>query len=426
MIKSVNAKAVAKAAGVCRATVSHVINGRASRVGIKPATQQRVMEVIRQTGYVPDTTLRDTLLGWRPLIGFFLPADASPARLLAGLDSILAQSRYRIQVVALPPAPEAARSRAEQLARDKAAAMVCWATDSANPAAIHAIAAVRPTLVLGPSVPGLPAVSEDEEEGGRRLARRLLEQGHRTLAVLGTPDVRSPAVGGFLEACAQAGVRPAILPNVAGFLPQARQHTAVFCVNSAALLELYSRAFAAGLRIPADLSVVAVDTLGAAAGLFPRVVALWPGQADLAPTVARLIQELVRGGRPADASLPPVMIEGQSVAPPRAAAPIAPPPPPVALPREGEPADRIAEVPAGAGWRRVEPDDDSQLAAPAQEPVREPEPEPTAPSDPVPSPPTEVVSLPMPDPVPEPVPSPEPALPAEATSSPDESPQSAQ
>ena len=66
MGNSVTLKTVAGAAGVSEATVSYVLNGRAEKVGIPPATRDRVLEAARRVGYKPNTVARDLALGHLP------------------------------------------------------------------------------------------------------------------------------------------------------------------------------------------------------------------------------------------------------------------------------------------------------------------------------------------------------------------------
>jgi len=66
MGNSVTLKTVAGAAGVSEATVSYVLNGRAEKVGIPPATRDRVLEEARRVGYKPNTVARDLALGHLP------------------------------------------------------------------------------------------------------------------------------------------------------------------------------------------------------------------------------------------------------------------------------------------------------------------------------------------------------------------------
>jgi DNA-binding LacI/PurR family transcriptional regulator len=402
MSKPVTAKTIARAAGVSLTTVSHVINGRAARLKIKPATQQRVLDLVRQTGYVPDTTLREILLGHRPLIGLFLPPDTpQAARFLASLEPALAAARCRIQLVALPADPGVARARAEELARDRAVAMVCWAADTTDPAAVQAIAAVRPTLVLGRPLAGLPAVYEDGQDGGRRLAARLLDRGHRAIAIVNPENRESAVVAGFREACGRAGLQPRVLRSAGEFMAVRKDCTAVFCATGPALADLYVRAAGAGVRIPADLSVVAADAAGVAAALSPQPTVLCPGRADAGAAAARLVLQMIRTGGGEQTRLDPVLIDGQSVGAPASRVVVQPVVPVSAPPVAAEPLPVAVPPLAAAPAPRPVPPAPAAESEPAPEPV----PPPAEPSPPPPEP------VPEPSPPPEPVPEPEPSPP---------------
>ena len=65
-VQSISMAQVAKIAGVSHQTVSRVIN---NFPGVKPQTRERVEEVIRQTGYVPNTTARTLVTMRSRMIG---------------------------------------------------------------------------------------------------------------------------------------------------------------------------------------------------------------------------------------------------------------------------------------------------------------------------------------------------------------------
>ena len=63
MDNSATIKDVAFIADVSKATVSYVVNGKAEKMKISPATQARVLAAVRQTGYTPNRQARDMALG---------------------------------------------------------------------------------------------------------------------------------------------------------------------------------------------------------------------------------------------------------------------------------------------------------------------------------------------------------------------------
>lgn len=70
---------VARIAGVSRATVSHVLNGRVDgNVPISEETRQRVMQAIAETGYVPDARAQSLRSGDTRTLGILIPELGNP------------------------------------------------------------------------------------------------------------------------------------------------------------------------------------------------------------------------------------------------------------------------------------------------------------------------------------------------------------
>ncbi len=313
---------VAAAAGVSKSTASAVANGRAEQYGISHATRERVQAAIRQMGYAPSLAALDMVAGRNTLVGLAISADFPAAALrLAVLEPLLAQAGCRVILTCLPSEPQAAADRIAALIHFGVAGMVICPADSLTLPKFSC-----PAVMVGKSGVGFPAVYEDELEGGRRLARRLLDKGHRRIAILGGTVTPSPVGTGFLEACAQVGATIRSFNSVAEFLPTASTMTAVFCLTPAVLLELYSRGCAAGLRPGTDLAVVAVDPLGVAANLVPRPTVLQPGIARLGQAVVQLLQQVIQGATLGDIRLDPVIFDGDPITPFSPSIPVASPP----------------------------------------------------------------------------------------------------
>ena len=329
---------VATAAGVSNATVSAVVNGRAAKYGICRATQEKVQTLVRQMGYSPSLAALDMVAGRNSLVGVALSADCPRAdHFLASLEPLLSPLGFRLVVAFLPPEPQAAAARITSLVQFGVAGMVVYPSDSMTLPRIDC-----PVIVVGRAGAGHPVVCEDERDGGRQLAGRLLDKGHRLVAILGGTMPQASAVSGFLETWAQVGATARIFNSAKEFMPFAGNVTAAFCLSSAALLELYSPVCGIGQRAGSDLAVVALDGLGVAAHLVPRPTVIQPGVTPLAQAVARLLQQVMQGVAPGEIRLAPAITEGDSIPTVVVKAPVvsvpvsqpvAPPPPvPVQVP----------------------------------------------------------------------------------------------
>jgi len=410
---------VATAAGVSTATVSLIVNGKADQYGIAPATRQRVEALVRQMNYTPSLAAREMAAGRNPLIGLAI-ADGAPAtdHLITAIQVPLAQAGYRLIITQLPADPGTAATLIDDFMHAGIAGLIyCPSASGTGPTPD----ADCPTIAIGKPVAGLPAVYEDECEAGRRLARRLLDKGHRAIAILGTTALQPLVVAGFLEACAQSGVTPRLFSSVADYLPQAATLPAVFCLSSAILIELYCQAAVAGHRPGTDLAVVAADDQAMTPHLTPRPVAYQPNTPELGAVAARLIQQAIRGATPGEVRLEPTISGDVRPQTPDIRPQTSEPKPIVESPAVPKPV--VVPIPVIPISRPVVPTPDPSppgVAAVPSGTVTEPAPPvlPTQPVEPVatpelqetvtPTPPLEPVVVPEPVIIPEPVVMPDP------------------
>ena len=167
-----------------------------------------------------------------------------------------------------------------------------------------------PSVIIGRTGAGLPAVIIEWAEGGRRLARRLLDKGHRAIAIIGAAPAQVPVTAGFLEACAQAGAAVRSFISVETFMAEPVTATAVCCVTSAVLLEFHCRTLAAGFHPGTVLAVVGVDDLAIAGSLVPKPTVLLPDDNSLGEAAARLLVQVMQGTATGTVRLEPSIADG--------------------------------------------------------------------------------------------------------------------
>lgn len=161
------------------------------------------------------------------------------------------------------------------------------------------------------------AVAVDDVLGGRLVVQHLLALGHRRIAFLSgvvdpvTVERRHAGVRQALAdaglACEQALVEvrvPVHLTPLAQAAAEAVQRilaaqprvTAVICVNDTAALGVLRGLEAAGVRVPADVSVVGYDDLQFAAHLSPALTTVTQPAYRLGYTAADLLLDEARDG----------------------------------------------------------------------------------------------------------------------------------
>ncbi|MFD0867018.1 LacI family DNA-binding transcriptional regulator, partial [Tessaracoccus lubricantis] len=178
---------VARAAGVSVSTISKVMNGRD---GIAPATQQRVLQIINELGYVGNfgaQALRSRRTG---VVGVLVSQfEPYSAEILKGVGSAAEGTDREIMAWAgASHNPHAPTGWETKLLGRLAGSLVDGAiivTPSVEPTS-----GTFPVVAVDPQEahPSIPTVSVDDEGGMRAAVAHLVELGHARIGYLGGRD----------------------------------------------------------------------------------------------------------------------------------------------------------------------------------------------------------------------------------------------
>ncbi|MEU9117377.1 LacI family DNA-binding transcriptional regulator [Streptomyces sp. NPDC048483] len=316
--------AVARRAGVSRATVSYVLNGQAAgRVGAR--TQARVRAAAEELGYVPHAAARSLRAGRGSIVLLAAPADAVPAfgplftTFLSGFQNALHDLGYTGVLHGAPAASPMAAARAWAELRPAAVLTLHGPPlDAAAVALLHR-AGTAAVLTHGPPVtPGAHTLLLDQREAGRKAGAHLLARGRRRIGVVrpaepGLSPFAEPRLAGVraaAEACPDAAVRPLDLAlteqsadQLAAIWPDLGLD-AVFAYNDEYAMLLMRALQDAGHTVGADgpgaVAVVGADDLLLGRLLRPPLTTV---RAEIIPParIAELVDGLIRepGAAPA-------------------------------------------------------------------------------------------------------------------------------
>jgi LacI family transcriptional regulator len=309
-------KQVAARAGVSVSTVSHVINR--TRV-VSDDVRQRVQRIIDEMHYIPSAVARSLKNDQTHTIGLMVPNSSNPyfAELTAWIEEAAFQVGYNIILCNAQGSEQkqTAYLRALTEKRIDGLILVASGADAERESLLGPEA--MPIVQLERAVPGVDAdvVLGGQEEGAYRATRHLIELGHRAIAcVSGPSDLPGARVreAGYLRAMAEAGLDAspeAILhtefTSAGGhaaftrFLARTRQPTAVFATNDLMALGGLSAATAAAVEVPAQLSVVGFDDIGAAGYANPPLSTVAPPKRDMARLAVEFLLDRIRGDKQA-------------------------------------------------------------------------------------------------------------------------------
>lgn len=333
---------VARRAGVSRALVSIVLNGKP---GASPTTRERVLAAAAELGYTPDLNARRLRAGTTALIGvIFEGHDAFTACVLDAAHD--AAARRGLDLVLTMSSATVPLSRAvHTLTRQRVRGILLISSAAPDAEAVSLLAQV-PCAVVGAYAPTalegrVFSVHTDDASAMRQVVRHLAGQGYRHLVVTRvvgrrSGDVRAGAaaeeaaalglevtevsVGGYDESDgvrAGADVLLALGPTSGGL----RRPTAVVGANDALALGILHVLRAADLRVPQDVGLTGFDD--AKAGHSPAgALGLTTVHQDAVGIVQAALAALESGGVPHERVLPGRLVLRRTTAPTGPPAPV--------------------------------------------------------------------------------------------------------
>lgn len=306
MHRKVTSHDVARAAGVSRATVSYVLNGRSAQ-SISPATRQRVLSAAQDLGYTPSAAARTLRRGRSDLVLMLLPPEPLGRALAMVLDAAsdwVERQGLRLIAHRLP-----AQGGAVDLVRSLAPAALILTT----PLGDTELEALRATGIPVATMQGQLADPNAPDLGiGGLQITHLAAAGHRRIGVAVPADpsygwrveVRLAAIR---EACGRLGLpHPAVEPmslspeSAAPIIERWRQGpdpvTAACGFDDEYAFALLAGLAVHGLSAPADLAVIGAEDIPLAGLAVPPLTTVRVDARRLGERFAQLATAPLAGG----------------------------------------------------------------------------------------------------------------------------------
>jgi len=287
---------VARLAGVSSAAVSYVINGTKK---LTPETEARVREAIRKLGYRPNRAARALRLGSSETLGIVVPDATNPFFTMVTHAVELAAARRGYSVIAVNSDAEAdgeQRLLENLVSRGVDGLIVC--STLAVPDAGVLDRGVVPYVVMNQHATTLhmTSVGVDLREGARIAVEHLAQHGHSRIGLIagvtsqGGLDARE---AGWREAVHALGVTPGPLVwdtfTPRGGYAAARRlieagdvPSALFVSSDQIAKGLLKALHEEGIRVPADVAVVAFDGTDDAEFCWPPLTTVAQPVAEMA------------------------------------------------------------------------------------------------------------------------------------------------
>ncbi|WP_405117064.1 LacI family transcriptional regulator [Micromonospora sp. NBC_01405] len=330
---------IARRAGVSQTTVSLVLTNNSEAASrIAPATRERVLQVIRETGYVADPLARSLLRQHNQILGIFTYELVFPAGsadfyhpFLQGIEACAESLGCDLLLFTSAPVTDGARRIFHENNRLRLAdGCVLLGRETPREELTrlvregHAFVSVgrRDDVDIDGTAPGrVPCVGADYAGATSELARRAVALGHRRIAYAGSGE-------GVESAVDRLGGLRAVVPDVlhersAGRDPAdllaallAAGVTAVFCELPADAVALHGAALACGLRVPEDLSLVGLGEEDGPGRLEPALTCLRIPRREMGWQAVEVLVDVLHGtSDDHQRLLPCAMVPGQTLGP---------------------------------------------------------------------------------------------------------------
>lgn len=307
-------EAVAREAGVSRATVSRVVNGSPK---VSTDIRRSVERAVDRLGYVPNLAARSLVTRRSDSIGVVITEPTSRLfndpffpRLLRGISAELATRK--LQLVLLMPETEPDEERLERyLLSGHVDGVILVSLHGADPLPSDLLARGIPVVIGGRPASGIAAsyVDVDNREGATTAVRHLVSLGRRRIATIAGPQ-DMPAGADRLE-----GYRAALAESGLALDPRLEAHAdftyeggaaamrrvlqavpdvdAVFAASDLMAAGALSVLRSAGRRVPEDVAVVGFDDSPLAVTTDPPLTSVRQPVEEMGGDLVRLLADAI-------------------------------------------------------------------------------------------------------------------------------------
>lgn len=297
---------IAKIAGVAKSTVSRYLNGGS----VSDATRRKIEQVIKETGYIPNSFAQSLKAKKTNMIGAIVPRldSFSASQTVTGMDEELRDHGFQLLIINTSQDLTREIEALYDLARQKISGIILFATQVTD-AHLKAIEEINiPVILLGQQDKEVHSIIYNDYAAGYEIGRYILSKGHQHIAYLGVTE-KDVAVGvrrkqGFQKALEEQGsvsadyyesgfkMSDAVI-SASAVLDQ-NQPSVIVCATDNIALGVMKAAYMRGISIPGDLSVTGFGGYDVTEVIHPGLTTVKYGYSQAGHLAARHIMKLVR------------------------------------------------------------------------------------------------------------------------------------
>ncbi|MGC9019523.1 MAG: LacI family DNA-binding transcriptional regulator [Candidatus Bipolaricaulaceae bacterium] len=324
-------KEIAQLAGVSKATVSRVLNGRP---GVSPKTREKVEEIIRMYSYRPSPLARGLSSQKTGVIALVISHPA--ARLFAhpflleflpGISHVLEENGFRL-VLSIPETEERCEIVCQRIVQEKLAEGVVMLGVRRNDPRLPWLSKNHlPVVTVGRPLGyiGISFVDVDNHGGARLATEHLIQLGYKQILFINGPKEHTAAIAreeGYRAAMRAHNLKADVVYGdfsyISGYQAvkerwrKGRRVTAVFAASDMAAIGACMAFKEMGVKVGAEAAVVGFDDIPHASFFDPPLTTVRQPIRELGKEAGRLILHILEGGASESVVLPTVLVVRES------------------------------------------------------------------------------------------------------------------
>jgi len=325
----VTMKDVAKKAGVSIKTVSRVINNQGE---ISEQTRQRIMQIVDELGYRPNTLARGLLTGKTYTVGVIIPDITDPffPDLILGAEQAARSRDFNVFLCNANREPELELHYANVL-KDRRVDGLILAGSRLQPEGLKTIVESQHTVILSQyAISGATVFSMSDFDASYLVGEYLYSLGHREVAYFngGWTGSRELRMEGFIQSFVDRGMARDVVKTVLTspvtndtsvqaakeLLTSHPNITAVACYNDVLAVAMMHAARELDKHIPEDLSVVGYDNIPESARTSPSLTTIHYDRFEIGNDMMDCLLDLIeeKESRPAQIPVGGKLLKRQS------------------------------------------------------------------------------------------------------------------
>lgn len=293
---------VAKIAKVSPATVSRVMNGTAK---VDEEKKQRVLEAIKETGFVPNEVARSLFKKSAKLIGLILPSIENPffAQLAGAIERKADKHGYRLVLCNTGSSVEKEKSALQMLISMNADGIIL--TTSNDEIREYTEKCNIPVIVTDRSFNGsgsLKYVHCNHYQGGRMAAEHLISCGCKNIVCIKGPQEISSAKDryqGYKDICQEKGIKEQTMECAYDFnegmrvteklLEEYKDVDGIIACNDMVAISAYKVLIRSNIQVPKQVKLIGFDDIALSKLMTPALTTISQPVEEIGAKAAELI-----------------------------------------------------------------------------------------------------------------------------------------